>query len=64
MSKYVTKINGVDLFNANAVQCAELIFHVENVHPAIIKKVEQWQNQLAEGRRIISCMQEDGERKL
>jgi hypothetical protein len=42
---YVTIINGVDLFEANIIQCAYLIFNVENVQPAIIKKVEQWQQQ-------------------
>ena len=61
MSKYITEIDGVDLFKANAVQCAELIFHVENVHPAIIEKVKQWQDQLAKGRAILKCMQEESE---
>ena len=42
MEKYITEINGVDLLTANAVQCAYLIFNVENVHPAIIRKVEKW----------------------
>lgn len=43
--KYVTNINGIDLFNVNIVQCAYLIFNVENVHPAIINKVEKWQRE-------------------
>ena len=42
MEKYITEINGVDLLTANTVQCAYLIFNVENVHPAIIRKVEKW----------------------
>ena len=41
--KYVTVINGVDLFKANTVQCACLIFNIDNVHPAILEKVEEWQ---------------------
>lgn len=43
--KYVTNINGIDLFNTNTVQCSYLIFNVENVHPAIISKVEKWQRE-------------------
>jgi hypothetical protein len=43
--EYVTVINNVDLFKANTVQCAYLIYNVDNVHPAIIKKVEQWQKE-------------------
>ena len=42
MGKYIIEINGIDLLTANAVQCACLIFNVENVHPAIISKVEKW----------------------
>jgi len=40
---YITVIDGVDLFTANTIQCAYLIANVENVHPAIIKRVEEWQ---------------------
>ena len=47
MEKYITEINGVDLLTANAVQCAYLIFNVENVHPAIIRKVEKWRAEQA-----------------
>lgn len=43
MSKYVTMVNGIDLFHANDVTCAYLVFGIENVHPAILQRVREWQ---------------------
>jgi hypothetical protein len=59
MSKYITHINEIDLLKANAIQCAELIFNVNNIHPAIIRKVEHWQEQQRKNNTIYRCTQED-----
>ena len=59
MEKYITHINGIDLFKANAIQCAELIFNVNNIHPIILQKVKKWQDTQRKNNSIYKCMQEE-----
>lgn len=51
-NKYIDKINGINLFEANAVTCAYLIadIDIEKIHPNIIKKVREWQDKQKDNR--------------
>jgi hypothetical protein len=44
-TQYINIVDGFDLFLCNAVQCATLIFGIDEnkIHPAILKKVRDWQ---------------------
>lgn len=42
MKKYVTEINGIDLFVVNIPYCALVIKGIKNVHPAILKRVADY----------------------
>jgi hypothetical protein len=59
--KYITHINDIELFKANAITCAELIDinNLSQYHTIIIKKVENLWEQNKRNYSICRCQQEE-----